>query len=63
LSLGIHRKGQLAGNTTSLLLPYVDGYATVCSHIKLDHHEMSELLADTVWNLLKEKREYQSFLR
>ncbi len=40
---------------TSLLLSYIEGYAYVSAHIKMDHNEMAGILADTVWNLLKEE--------
>ncbi len=38
---------------TALLLPYIEGYGSVGSFVKLDHDEISGLLADTVWNILK----------
>ena len=39
---------------TALLLPYIEGYGSVGSYVKLDHDEMSILLADTLWNILKD---------
>lgn len=44
-SVALHRAG-------SLLLPYMEGYSTVGSYIKLDHDEMAGLLTEMVWNLL-----------
>jgi AcrR family transcriptional regulator len=40
---------------SSLLLPYIEGYGTVGSHVEIDHGEMAGILTDMVWSLLLEE--------
>lgn len=36
----------------SLILPYIEGYNTIGTCVKLDHDDMAGILTDMVWNLL-----------